>query len=159
MRQSSDLREMSKHLYYELIMLQGTTVHLAKKRHPFGTIEHNALLESFLIHSRSLIDFLYVKGQYEDDLLAAHFFNNPVEWEKIRPVLPDFLKQTKERTHKKLAHLTFTRLEDKEGWEFIRIRKEIYKVFREFFKKVPDDLLCGELKKFKSKIMRMKLDS
>lgn len=56
MRLDSELREMSLHLYYELFMLQDTAVYLAKKRYPSKTVEHNALLESFLIHSRSLIE-------------------------------------------------------------------------------------------------------
>lgn len=87
------------------------------------------------------------------------FFAAPDEWAKSRPALPDLLKRTKERAHKKLAHLTYTRLADTEDWKFIEIRKEIYKVFREFFEKVSDDLLCSDLTGFKSKIMRMDLDS
>lgn len=57
-RNDDELRAASDHLYYEIQMLRSTMALLATGA--FGeSILSNALIESFTIHARALIHFLY----------------------------------------------------------------------------------------------------
>ena len=56
-RTNTELFEASSHLYYEVEMLIGCK-HYIKQGDQFYILK-NALLESFAIHSRSILNFLY----------------------------------------------------------------------------------------------------
>jgi hypothetical protein len=105
---------------------------------------HNALLESFIIHVRVLIDFLYAEQPRADDVVAADYFYPSDEWDKLRPLQSETLKKARIRTHKELAHLTYERLNvtpETKPWAFSEIANEIQKVMRIFLEKVPKHLL------------------
>lgn len=53
-------RFAEEHLLYEAGMLYEVTVKLMNRHHKDDLIAENALLESFGIHSRNLIDFLWL---------------------------------------------------------------------------------------------------
>jgi hypothetical protein len=65
---------------------------------------HDALLESFLVHLRSLIDFFYRGGQ-DDDVVAKDFFDKPGEWSANESTL---LTSAHTRANKELSHLQFS---------------------------------------------------
>jgi hypothetical protein len=72
----------------------------------------NALLESFTIHLRSLINFFYSDSAYakSDDILAEHYFSEKEYWGTIRPFhSKEELRKIKTRVSKEIAHLTYTR--------------------------------------------------
>ena len=104
----------------------------------------NALLESFVIHVRGLIDFFYIEEPKTDDVIAADFFTEATAWKKIRPPLSDSLSTSRKRAHKEIAHLTYARLEvtpETKGWKFVEIANEIRSVMDLFIRNVPKNLL------------------
>ena len=109
----------------------------------------NALLESFLMHVRVLIDFFYNDNPRDDDIIAEHFFPIPNEWINIRTTKSKTLCEAKNRAHKLLAHLTYTRLSttlDTKKWDLIKITNEIENVLQVFLQRVPKDLLGSRWK-------------
>lgn len=55
----------------------------------------NALLESFVIHVRGVMDFLYNDTPQPDDVVAQDFFASNDAWVKIRPKLSELLSTAK----------------------------------------------------------------
>ena len=140
------LQQASKHLHYEFWMLTSLANGLASGIGAGGWL-HNALIESFVIHVRVLIDFLYAEQPRTDDVVAADYFHSSDEWIKWRPPHSETLKKARIRTHKELAHLTYERLNvtpETKPWAFIEITNEIQKVMRIFLEKVPKRLLSYE---------------
>ena len=99
----------------------------------------NALLESFVIHVRALMDFLYNDNPQPDDVIAEDYFSSADEWRKMRPELTELLKLSKRRAGKEVAHLTYARLEvtpETKPWPFVQIANEITSVINVFLKQV-----------------------
>jgi len=69
---------------------------------------HDALLESFLVHLRNLIDFFCRPRERATDVVAEDFFDNPSNW-KRNPT--STLEKARERANKELSHLTTGRKE------------------------------------------------
>jgi hypothetical protein len=81
----------------------------------FCTILHNNVVEAFLIHARTLIDFFIGPSNYRNtDIVAWDFFDSPDAWR--RGLQRDNLHRDRERIGRKLAHLTYGRLTDRDGW-------------------------------------------
>lgn len=106
-----------------------------------GTLQHdrflvNVMLESFLVHARAIIDFLYLdKSNYDDDIFAADYFSKPGEWKKLRGEKTTLIKETKTRANKMLAHISLYRravTPEAKGWEVVRIAGEIDRVLQVF---------------------------
>ena len=101
---------------------------------------HNALLESFTVHARVLLHFLYGSKSQSDDVLAEDFFDTPSVWQQRRPGKSPLLDTVSKRVGKEVAHLTYKRLEvtpETKPWSYLGIVKEIGLVLMEFSKTVP----------------------
>ena len=84
-----------EHVLYEFAMLQQATNALVEKAGATGLLT-SVLIESFGIHLRNLICFLFDNGQ-QDDVVARHFFDDPSAWNpKISSTLQD--ARTREAT-------------------------------------------------------------
>jgi hypothetical protein len=87
----------------------------------------NALVESFTIHTRALMDFLYVGNPRDTDVVVTDFFTEE-EWRRMSAApepdppwrTPSNVRSNKEhpvlvearrRTSKEIAHLTYNRLD------------------------------------------------
>ena len=108
---------------------------------------HNALIESFALHARVLLDFFYgsAKSRNQDDVLAEHFFHDAEIWHAKRPHLSDDdRKLIKRRVGKEIAHLTYARQmvdpEDK-PWPITDIVDVIDAAANKFFDLAPMELL------------------
>ena len=138
-RTVEELKGGLKHLNeYEVWMLWSLANILAINNQGKGVI-HNALLESFLMHARILIEFLYKNQPYKDTVRASQYFTSDSPWKSIRPQKTDLLKETEEDAHKYLAHLTYTRLQRKRKWPYIKIANDIKSVLQVFYENLPDD--------------------
>ena len=73
-RAQDELRSASDHLHYELWMFSSLAHGLASGISGQSVI-NNALIESFTIHARILLDFLYAERAKEDDVIAEDFFS------------------------------------------------------------------------------------
>jgi hypothetical protein len=139
------LKRASAHLHYELWMLTCTANGLGSGIATGGWLS-NALLESFVVHVRSLSDFLYAEAKKPDDVLAGDYLPTG-QWVKVRPPESELLKRARVRAHKEIVHLTYERLNvtpDTKPWAFVEIAKAIHSVFEVFSQHVPKHLLSEE---------------
>lgn len=142
-RKLEELQESSNHLFYEVWMFTSLANGLASGIAGQGPIA-NALLESFVIHVRAIMDFLYADRPQPDDVIAEDFFASPEQWTRIRPALSESLSQAKRRAGKEIAHLTYARLDvtpETKPWRFSEIANEITTVMDIFLKNVPKENL------------------
>lgn len=111
---------------------------------------HNALIESFVIHVRALIDFLYPNGPKADAVIAADFFKTQKEWEKLRPDQSEILTKAKRRAHKEVAHLSYDRQKvtpEEKRWNFLQITREIQEVMQIFLANINKNILGSSWEK------------
>lgn len=99
----SELLNYSReHLLHELQIFWWLTKELPTKPNGF---ELSALLESFAIHFRNLVNFLYPESLRRGDVTAADFCECGWHLGKI----PDDLKSARERANKEVSHITCER--------------------------------------------------
>ena len=115
-----------EHLFYEIWMLYEVTYRLA--RGIPDTVMANTAVESFVIHSAIVLDFLFNKKLKPDDVIANDFIDDKDTWKKVyEPHLERFVFVS-QRCHKEMAHLSYKRLEvslDDKPWHFVGIAREI----------------------------------
>jgi hypothetical protein len=100
----------------------------------------NALVESFVLHVRVLIEFLYSGTPRSDDGIAADLVRDQAEWLKARGNLTPLLKEVKRRADKEIAHMTLARLglhEAARDWGIRKVHAEISTPLALFIEQVP----------------------
>jgi hypothetical protein len=125
-RSDEELVAVSEHLLYEIQMLFGTARTMATSiigdGKDFQTWSiRNAMVESFTVHTRILLDFLYPSKMGRDDVIADDFFDNPSTWVGQRPAESALLTEIHRRVGKEIAHLTYARLDvtpETKPWQF-----------------------------------------
>ena len=140
----SDLRDAIDHLKYEMEMMKDVAI-LLSAGHQYSRIVGNALVESYVIHARALIMFLYYAPREDDDVMAVNYFPDG-EWQKMHPEMPPVLRKTLERANKEVAHLTTFRIGKElveKRWEHRFIARGIFDIFRVFFDEVSATLMPG----------------
>jgi len=140
LRTAKELHDISEHLFYELAMLINTAQILATGALGDSTL-NNAVLESLAIHTRVLMDFLYLDDPRNDDVVAQDFMSASTSWAAIRPALTASLTLARQRAGKETAHLTYARLavtsQDKH-WPFVTLANDIKAAFDVFVPRVPE---------------------
>lgn len=142
-RTEDELRAASDHLAYEISMLRSSG-HALLSGISLGDAVRNALLESFTIHARVLLDFLYAEDPHRDDVIAEDFFQSPDVWLKARPQKPPSLDFISRRVGKEVAHLTYARqgvTPEAKSWPVQAILADFETVLRAFIELVPKNLL------------------
>jgi hypothetical protein len=71
-------------------------------------VARNAFIESLAVHTRSVSDFLYKKGQWPDDVTAEHYVTDVPAWRTARGHWPKELDLTIERSSERRAGLSRT---------------------------------------------------
>lgn len=87
---------------------------------------NNALIESFVVHLRNLIDFLYLPAQ-GTDVVAEDFFPAGT-WVAIRPPKTQMLIDAKSHANKEISHLTTARISGtspEKAWDFVGLALEL----------------------------------
>lgn len=142
--QKEDLHEMLNQAKKEHAMLLVVADYLTKGNMKNGMLK-NAMLESFLIHARNLIDFLYLdEPKWEGDVLAVHYFAEFKQWIDKRGKIPGWLDKTRKKANKLLNHITLSRIKEYKhdrGWQVEKIKERIDQVFNLFEKE--RDLVLG----------------
>ena len=139
-RSEKDLEGIIEHLCYEYDMLRQTSKELSNGL-PDGVIK-NALVESFTLHARNMIDFLDPPSSVKpDDVLATdfNFIKDLNTWNKALSKNKDSRKQIKDRCNKEMAHLTYKRIgisEEDKLWPHVKIVSEIECLFTIFLKHI-----------------------
>ena len=128
-------------LWYELWMFNETSKYLilhGKER----TKEKNVYLESFLLHTRNIVDFLEDK-KYCRDIRCSDF-----EIDRIFVCLPH--QNTIYQINKWLSHITKKRIQQqKPPWQYLKIQAEVNKKFSVFLNQVSSN--CFPSKRVKNK--------
>lgn len=135
------LKKLSGHLYYEFWMFGVATDALKYIRHQEDL---NLAIESFGIHARALVDFLFKTNGTETDVLAVDYINDSDEWKEFIKDKKEVYDYVRKRVGKEIAHLTTNRLEvtpELKKWDCPKIHKQITDIFMEFLKRVPDSRL------------------
>jgi len=149
-RDNITLKNLSEHLYYEFWMLG---VALWFFLHPRSQQETNIAIESFGIHARVLVDFLFGQSGSQTDVLAIDFLDDEQSWSKLinsKKTLCDYIKL---RTGKEITHLTTNRLNitvEQKEWDCEDVYQQIKELFVEFLKYVPDERIEDKLIKLRS---------
>jgi hypothetical protein len=142
-RTVEELRKASDHLFYEIWMLQSLARGMASGVFGEGPA-NNAVLESFVVHVRNLIYFLFAEKPKGDHVVAADFFDSQDVWEAIQPEKTDLIKASEIRAHKEVAHLSYDRIKvtpEAKPWNFLAIEREITAAFNAFLSSVPTEFL------------------
>jgi hypothetical protein len=152
----ADLIAYSKaHVLYEISMLVGCGRLLS---HPFqrepvdlATVLRNVVIESFAIHVRNLVDFLYPGTNVKPtDVLADDFFPQGRRPD-VFPSLPPKLGAARERAHKQVSHLTTGRLnaaDPGKGWPFAELVSDALTVLVDFVGQASPDKLDGSVRDY-----------
>lgn len=142
------LYDTSIPLNYEFRMFKTLTQGMASDVFGQGAI-NNAVLESFTLHARIMLDFLYATNKVqEDDVIAEDYFDNPSQWKGVRPSKTENLEIIHRRVGKEIAHLSYARLEitnEEKSWPFIKIYEDINNAFDAFLKNVAENRLNKKL--------------
>jgi hypothetical protein len=147
-RTVEELREASGHLNYEVGMLMSLANGIASGIAGHGTTISNALIESFVVHLRCVLDFLYApKNRRDDDVIAEDYFDDPAVWDNLRPPISAKLGNARDRAGKEMAHLTYARLDvtpEAKLWPFVELTNEISEILNIFFQNVDRSKLGDE---------------
>jgi len=130
-RTDTELHEAANHVDYELQMLNAMVL-LLSSAHGATAMRQavaNACLESFVLHVRNLIDFLYPPASPKpDDILSDQYVRDEVTWRTCRPAKTPLLLDAETRVNKLAAHLTYSRLQLDKTWKFSDIRADLCRV-------------------------------
>lgn len=102
----------------------------------------NAVLESFLLHTRILVDFFFPDrprhSVHDGDVLVKHFLPT---WDKNFEECCPYINGELERLSKALAHLTYDRIgyEPSKEWDCQKIFKELQDIWRCFWDQLSED--------------------
>jgi hypothetical protein len=141
-----ELRAFSGHLLYEIEMFSGTVGVLAVvielEESNLRTTLRNALMESWALHVRNLLSFLYDTRAGKGDAVAADFVGSG--WAAKRGAKPDVLKLAHAKASKEMAHMSWLRsqLTDIEReWHHMPIIAALGNTLHAFLDTVPEALV------------------
>ena len=107
----------------------------------------NLRVESFAIHLRNLINFLYSdpSGVRDTDVHAGNFYSEKGLWEKVRPAISQTLEIARKRANKEVGHLTTERIsgsnDPRKPWNIGDLTEEILSVLKLFSSSADKDKL------------------
>jgi hypothetical protein len=142
-----ELRDYSgEHLLHELSMFWELAHSL--RGHKKGTTEYDALIESFAIHLRNLIEF-FILPEKSDYVRAVHFFQNPAEWPTMK--LTGEFKKLHDRASNEVSHLTVRRIDGnppEKEWYTEEIVQQIEPIAEKFGAKADVKKLHPKVREF-----------
>lgn len=145
-----------EHLQYEVDMFiwsAGILVFLApyKDKGYLPWAINNALLNTFAVHSRNLIDFLYSRSRRKDyatDIVIQDYVETDVLTQNL-PAISALLEEALNKANQQVAHLTLKRIEyEKAGkeWKFVEVVKHVCQAFSSIAPHIPDSRISDNLK-------------
>jgi hypothetical protein len=124
----------NEHVRYEMQQLINTTDAIARKLPIHNGLQY-MVVESFAIHLRNLITFLYPYSKRENDVCAEDFFININAWNNLRPKISLTLEHAKDRADKEIGHLTTLRqfgTPESKKWDVVSLTDEIFPTLKLF---------------------------
>jgi hypothetical protein len=148
------LREDSReHLRYEIQMMQDT---LQRLLHDAGlhkdTVLKNAMVESCVVHARSLTGFIFPDDARTDDITSDDYVAEKLaDWMAARGTIPSILVDAKIRTAKEIVHLTTKRLgadDPAKEWPLQEVVAALHVLLKKFVTHAAPDRLDREVAHF-----------
>lgn len=160
-RNATDTERYAKdHLVYEIQMVSGlvgrferfarllptlpATTSVPAEREVLDLVGRNADIESFAIHCRVLINFLYGKKTTSKDCVARDFFTEPSAWPTVRPPKSKVLRSIPIRATTEVAHLSYDRTHPAPPWDYNGIWESLTEVVRVFLNGASRDRLGAD---------------
>ena len=148
------LKYSEQHLKYEIEMFFHVGIKLLQtncsKDDPDSVMHQNILVESFAIHLRNLLLFLYPYGSDERDVTSNYFFNDRItDWNQKRPKETESLRNLRTRASQEISHLTVLRrdgTDDPQGWPIQKIMDEMKPILEIFVNNASSQKLDGSVK-------------
>lgn len=145
-RSIADLQRLSDHVLYEAQMLFAVADRLRELHRGDYALRWEvrmALIESFTVHARVLIEFLWHepkpggKRRFEDDGFAADYFDTG-QWQELRRSKEPAIEDVWKRAGAEIAHMSYNRSNepDEREWRFDQIAASIGRAFRLFLANV-----------------------
>jgi hypothetical protein len=140
-----DVVGLSRHVLYEAEMTQTLVLRIGEMlivgEYPQWLM--NAAVESFGIHVRAQLEFLYADSRkFDDDGIALDLVRNGEEWRATRGKRPRLLVEVAQRANKEIAHITFHRValdEQARQWHVGNVHEALARVLKLFIPQVPED--------------------
>ena len=131
------LRKATDYLEYDLhTFVAGLDIYLRAR----GTEVGNAALDSFLLRSRLLMDFLTRDNAPDNDVIALDFFHD-YDPKPYKPGMTKPVKRERDKINKRLMHLTtvpMPRLRSNQRYSLANIVPPIVGAFKAWLTVVPD---------------------
>jgi hypothetical protein len=145
-----------EHLQYEVDMLTwsaGVLAFLAshKDKGALPLVINNGLLNTFGVHARTLIDFIYSRSRKSDhpsDIIIEDFIDEATLKNNLSGISP-LLNKTLHKANKQIAHLTINRIEYGEvgkEWKFIEVAQHICQALASIAPCIPSSRISDNLK-------------
>lgn len=109
-----------------------------------GTVVQNALIESFGVHLRNVLDFLYIDQPQPTDIVAIDYCPAGA-LQAVRPAMSQKLAIARTRANKELAHLTTQRVSGN-TWPFVALADEVRPLLQLFCTTANHGALAPEVK-------------
>jgi hypothetical protein len=109
----------------------------------------NADIESFALHVRNLLFFLYGKKAKQGDVVAASYFEDREDWSRNRPDRPKSLRRVNTRVPVEIVHLSVGRLKVRESdkrWPYEAMWRDLAAVIGVFLERVPEGRVSAEFR-------------
>jgi hypothetical protein len=119
-----------------------------------GTPVGNAAVDSLLIRSRVLIDFLFPASPKPDDMIASDFFHDFPQ-QPVMPRLTKTLSRERQKINKRLMHLTtepMPRLRSNQKYAVGKIVPPIVRAFKKWLSQVPDKRIQKPAKRSRAQL-------
>lgn len=126
----------AEHIRYEMQQLINATDAITRQLPIYNGLQY-MILESFAIHLRNLISFLYPYAKRENDVCAEDFFNDLNAWHNVRPTMSLALEHAKNRADKEVGHLTTLRqfgTPESKKWDVTLLIDEVMPILKLFCK-------------------------
>ena len=124
----------AEHVRYEMWQLLNATDAISRQLSIHNGLQY-MVVESFAIHLRNLITFLYPYTKREEDVCAEDYFINTEVWNKLRPKISSILKRAKTRADKEVGHLTTSRqfgTPESKKWDVAGLTDEVMPILKLF---------------------------
>lgn len=138
----------SDHVRYEMQQLINATDAITRQL-PINPGLQYMIIESFAIHLRNLISFLYPYTKRENDVCAKDFFNDFNTWHQLCPTISPTLELAKTRADKEVGHLTTLRqfgTPESKKWDVILLTDELMPILKQFCESADKTELCSLFK-------------
>ena len=141
-----------EHLRYEILMMQETTQRLLHDNALHSdTVLKNAVVESCIVHARSLTGFIFSKDARADDITSDDYVLDQAAWADARGATPPILVELNIRTAKEIVHLTTKRrTADDPGrrWPLQELVETLHGLLKKFSALAAPDRLDPEVSRF-----------